>query len=88
MRQDPSLRYTVVLHPEPEGGFTVTVPVLPGCITYGKDLNQAKEMAADAITAYIASLEKHGEPLPEEDGNFITSVSLKRSSVRRTKVYA
>lgn len=51
-----NLRYTIIFHPEPEGGFTVTVPALPGCITYGKDLDEAKGMIADAIGAYVASL--------------------------------
>lgn len=32
------LHYTILFHEEPEGGFTATVPVLPGCVTYGKDL--------------------------------------------------
>lgn len=88
MKQDFSLHYTIVLHPEPEGGFTVTVPALPGCVTYGKNLREAKNMATDAISAYIASLEKHNESLPMEDASFITSVSLKRSPARRTKAYA
>lgn len=43
------LHYNLIFTPEPEGGFTVIVPSLPGCVTYGKDLNEAKEMARDAI---------------------------------------
>ena len=46
-------RYNLIFRPEPEGGFTVTVPALPGCITYGKNLEDAKEMAEDAIKAYL-----------------------------------
>ncbi len=60
------LRYQIVLRPEPEGGFTVFVPSLPGCITWGKDLAQARRMAADAIHAYIVSLRKQGEPVPSD----------------------
>ena len=41
------------MHIEPEGGFTVTVPTLPGCITYGKNLNETIEMAKEAIELYI-----------------------------------
>jgi hypothetical protein len=37
------LSYRVILKPEPEGGFTVTVPALPGCITFGRDLEEAKK---------------------------------------------
>lgn len=51
--------FQIVLTPELEGGFTVTVPALPGCITYGKTLTEARNMAADAISCYLASVEKH-----------------------------
>jgi predicted RNase H-like HicB family nuclease len=56
--------FNVVLRPEPEGGFTAIVPVLPGCVTYGRDLSEAKAMAKDAISGYIDSLKKHGDPVP------------------------
>jgi len=56
--------FNVVLRPEPEGGFTAIVPVLPGCVTYGRNLSEAKAMAKDAISAYIESLKNHGEPVP------------------------
>ncbi len=60
------LRYTVVLKPEPEGGYTAVVPALPGCVTYGKTIKEAKVMAAEAINGYIVSLQKHHEPIPRE----------------------
>ena len=56
MKNLHSYNFNVILRPEPEGGFTVTVPTLPGCITYGRDLDEAKTMAKDAISAYIISL--------------------------------
>jgi antitoxin HicB len=56
--------FNIVLRPEPEGGFTVIVPALPGCVTYGRTLAEAKKMAKDAISGYIASLTKHNEPIP------------------------
>lgn len=43
--------YNIIIKPEPEGGYTVIVPSLPGCVTYGKDLAEAKVMAQDAIVA-------------------------------------
>ncbi len=57
-------QFSLVLQPEPEGGFTAIVPVLPGCVTYGRTLAEAKKMAKDAIFSYIESLKKHGEPIP------------------------
>jgi len=56
--------FNIVLRPEPEGGFTVIVPALPGCVTYGRTLAEAKKMAKDAISGYVASLRKHNEPVP------------------------
>lgn len=61
------LVYRIFLHKEPEGGFTVTVPSLPGCITYGETLEEAKQMAREAIELYIESLREHGEDIPTEN---------------------
>ncbi|MFA5000992.1 MAG: type II toxin-antitoxin system HicB family antitoxin [Candidatus Paceibacterota bacterium] len=71
-----SHHYQIVLRPELRGGFTVTVPTLPGCVTYGRDLEEAKEMAKDAISAYVASLKKHHEPIPEDKGVLVTSLNF------------
>lgn len=76
MQKIKSLKYTVLYTPEPKGGFTVTVPSLPGCITYGKDLEEAKKMAKDAISLYTESLQKHKETIPTEDNSFISSIDL------------
>ena len=70
------LHYNIVFRAEPEGGFTVLVPALSGCVTYGKNLLEAKKMAEDAIRGYISSLKKHGEPIPTDTESFFTSVDL------------
>ncbi len=59
--------YTVVFEPEEEGGYTVTCPALPGLVTYGETLEEARAMAADAIACYLESLRKDGLPVPESD---------------------
>ncbi len=62
--------YRIELHPAPPeegGGYTVTVPALPGCVTEGDTLEEAISMARDAIEGYIADLEAHGELVPESD---------------------
>ena len=56
--------YRIMLNEEPEGGFTVTVPSLPGCVTYGENLDHAMSMAKEAIEGYIELLEKQGESVP------------------------
>lgn len=51
---------------EPEGGYTVTVPSLPGCISYGKTFEEAVEMIKDAMRGYIEVAREEGILLPEE----------------------
>ena len=58
--------YRVHLDPEPEGGFTVTVPALPGCVTWGEDYGHALAMAQEAIEGYLDVLVGEGKPIPEE----------------------
>lgn len=60
-------RYTYVVHFEPadEGGFVVTVPALPGCITQGETYEEAVAMAYEAIEGFVEALAKAGEPVPD-----------------------
>jgi len=62
------LNYKILLRKEPEGGYTVIVPSLSGCITYGDTVEEAIEMAKEAIELYIESLKEHGEDIPTEEG--------------------
>lgn len=80
------IRYNIILKPEPEGGFTVFVPSLPGCITYGKDLNEAKKMAIDAIKGYIKSLEKRKEAIPSDEDDFITNIEIATPPVNKSQI--
>ena len=72
-------RYNVILRPEPEGGFTASVPALPGCVTYGRTLSEARKMAKDAISGYVESLKKHGEPVPTDEDALLASLDLEYS---------
>lgn len=73
---DKAFRYNIILRPEREGGFTVIVPSLPGCVTYGKNLVAAKRMAQDAIECYIASLRKHNEPIPTSKDDLLAYLEI------------
>lgn len=70
------LSYRVILRPEPEGGFTVIVPSLPGCVTYGETLEEAKDMAMDAIKTYLESLKKHNEPIIDDSDVLESTLSI------------
>jgi predicted RNase H-like HicB family nuclease len=47
------LSYTVVLEPNECDGYTVTVPALPGLVTEGATIEEAREMAKEAIACYL-----------------------------------
>jgi len=60
-------KYTVILEPNyREEGYTVRVPALPGCITYGQTREEALERAREAVEGFIEGLQKAGELAPEE----------------------
>ena len=71
-------QFTVIIERQPEGEYLVSVPALPGCYTEGRTLEEAREMAADAIRAYCGSLLKHSEPIPVEspEEQFIGRLSV------------
>ena len=54
-----ALNYRILLRKEPDSGYTVMVPSLPGCITYGDSIDGAISMAREAIELYIESLKAH-----------------------------
>jgi predicted RNase H-like HicB family nuclease len=58
------------------GGYTVIVPSLQGCITHGDTIEDALQMAEDAIRAYIASMKKHGEAVIDDSKTLESMLSL------------
>jgi predicted RNase H-like HicB family nuclease len=58
--------YTAFFELNEHGGYTVTVPSLPGLVTEGRNLEHARAMAKDAIRCYIEGLRKAKEPIPVE----------------------
>jgi len=65
-----------MLRKEPEGGFTVFVPSLPGCITYGENIDEAMVMAKDAIELYLEELTKRGEEITDDKNMLEYSLNL------------
>jgi antitoxin HicB len=55
-------RYTVLFEPAEEGGFVATCPALPGLVTEGDTLDEAREMVRDAIRGHLESLSMDGLP--------------------------
>lgn len=68
--------YKILLNKEPEGQYTATVPALPGCITYGENVEHAIEMAKEAIELYIEELHERGEKIPDNSNTLEFSLNI------------
>lgn len=62
------MRYAVVLEREPDGGYVVSVPALPGCVSQGDTRTEALANIREAIGLYIADCRDAGDPVPIEAG--------------------
>ena len=68
--------YKILLHKEEEGGYTVSVPALLGCITYGETVDEAMAMAKEAVELYIEELKDRGEIIPDDKNTLEYSLNL------------
>ena len=76
------LKYDVVFEEQKVGGYSVTVPALPGCISEGDTFKEAKANISEAITAYLESMIKHGEEIPSGNTNILVEqIKVQRPTV-------
>lgn len=66
--------YTAFFEENELGGYTITVPALPGLVTEAKDMKQAKVVLQDAIICYVEGLKKMRSEIPQE--SFVASMRL------------
>lgn len=71
--------YTAVFQKEPEGGYTVIIPALKGCVTFGETIEKAADAAKEAIESYLGSLAKDGET-PPPDISFVSMIDVPESA--------
>jgi predicted RNase H-like HicB family nuclease len=62
----------VIFEPSNEGGFTALVPSLPGCISEGDTLEEARQNIREAIALYLESVEEETTPA----GGFVEEIAL------------
>ena len=67
--------YSIKIEPQKEGGYTVTVPSLPGCISEGDTIEEATANIKDAMVGYLRVLQKHKRSIPLEMQD-MTTVSI------------
>lgn len=59
--------YKAMFELQEEGGYTVTIPSLPGCISEGDTYDEALANIKEAMELYLESLQADGLPIPEEN---------------------
>lgn len=62
------MRYTVILEREEDGGYVVSVPALPGCVSQGDTRSEALNNIREAIELYVEDCREAGDPVPTEAG--------------------
>ena len=59
------MEYIAYLHKDPNSDYGVSFPDFPGCITAGRNLDEASRMAAEALALHIEGLIEDGQAVPE-----------------------
>lgn len=59
-----SVTYLAILEPGEDGGYGISFPDLPGCFSFGEDLAEAQQMAAEAASLHVYGMERDGEEIP------------------------
>jgi predicted RNase H-like HicB family nuclease len=70
------MNYPILLEENEDGGFTVTCPALPGCISEGDTYEQAVANIKDAISLYLRALQRENELLSKRKGFRLAEVAL------------
>jgi predicted RNase H-like HicB family nuclease len=66
MEANGTYTFTMLFEPAEEGGYVVTCPALPGLVTEGDTLEEARRMAEDALRGYLESLLEDGVSIPPD----------------------
>jgi antitoxin HicB len=64
------MKYAILFEPQPDGGFTVTVPDLPGCLSQGETEEECRANIAEAISGWIETARANGWPVPRPSIRF------------------
>lgn len=70
----PTMDFKVVLEPDPQGGYVVHCPSLPGCYSQGATIDEAMANIREAIELCVEDMRAHGEPLPDLSRTLVGSV--------------
>lgn len=80
-----NLTYFAVLEPGEDGSYSISFPDLPGCFSYGSNLEEAQRMAEEAASLHVYGMECDGDEIPSPslnlsrestDGNVVMPVTI------------
>lgn len=76
-----TLHYKVLLRKEEDRTYTVIVPSLPGCLTFGRTVEEAQSLAKEAIEGFIACMIARSEEVPvETDDSMICTIAVEANT--------
>ena len=80
MEANGTYTFTMLFEPAEEGGYVVTCPALPGLVTEGDTMEDAREMAEDALRLYLETLIEDGLPIPSDKTPITAPVEIALAS--------
>jgi len=76
MKKQAILKYLAVFNPAEEGGYNVSFPSFPGCVTFGKTFENAKKMAKEVLELWLEEISSGGEEIiSHNDRSIIDEIS-------------
>lgn len=84
-KHDTKYQFEAIFSPQDEGGFTVEVPDLPGCISEGDTLEEAERNIQEAIALYLETLEERGIPLPQREPLKVLKMNITVLKINQTE---
>ena len=80
MEANGTYTFTMLFEPAEEGGYVVTCPALPGLVTEGDTMEEARQMAEDALRGYLESLRKDGLSIPPDKAPITEPIEIALAS--------
>lgn len=84
-KQGKTYEFEAIFTTQDEGGFTVEIPDLPGCISEGDTIEEAEKNIQEAAELYLQELEERGIPLPNREPLKVLKMNITIPRVNETK---
>ena len=79
-------RFHIRFQEAEEGGYIVSIPEMPGCVTQADTLEEGLAMVQDALEGLLQVARDHGDPIPEQFRDLLLDVTSHPPGRRRTQV--